>query len=60
MEKLLTLPEAAEALRTPVDTLRYWRATGAGPRGFKVGRRVLYREDDVIAWLDEQRTAQAS
>ncbi|MBA3719338.1 MAG: helix-turn-helix domain-containing protein [Nocardioidaceae bacterium] len=54
MDRLLTLPEVAAMLRTPPDTLRYWRHIGAGPRSGKVGRRIIYRERDVLAYLDEQ------
>ncbi|MDB6136899.1 MAG: transcriptional regulator, MerR family [Verrucomicrobiales bacterium] len=54
---LLTLPEAAELLRAPVATLRYWRHLGSGPRSFRLGRRVLYRRDDVQAWVDAQRSS---
>ncbi len=31
---LLTISEAAEVLRTPVATLRYWRHLGTGPHSF--------------------------
>ena len=53
-DRLLTLPETADLLRTPPDTLRYWRHISAGPRSAKLGRRIVYRESDVLAWLDEQ------
>ncbi len=56
---LLTLAEAAEFLRTPVATLRYWRHLGIGPIGFRLGRRVVYSRADLISWLAEQRDAQA-
>jgi predicted DNA-binding transcriptional regulator AlpA len=52
--ELLTLPEAAEVLRAPVATLRYWRHLGTGPRSFRLGRRVVYRLADVRAWIDAQ------
>jgi excisionase family DNA binding protein len=52
--ELLTITEAAELLRTPVATLRYWRHLGTGPRSFRLGRRVLYRRDDLHAWIDAQ------
>ena len=55
--ELLTLPETAELLRAPVATLRYWRHLGSGPRSFRLGRRVLYRRDDVQAWVDAQRNS---
>lgn len=53
--KLLTLQETAEMTRTPVATLRYWRHLGTtGPRSFRVGRRVVYAESDVLRWLEQQ------
>ena len=55
--ELLTITEAADLLRAPVATLRYWRHLGTGPASFRLGRRVLYRRDDITAWLDDQRAA---
>ncbi len=51
---LLTITEAAHLLRAPVATLRYWRHLGTGPGSFRLGRRVLYRRDDLKAWIDAQ------
>jgi DNA-binding transcriptional MerR regulator len=53
-QDLLTIDEAAQLVRAPVATLRYWRHLGTGPRGFRVGRRVVYRRGDVAAWLRQQ------
>jgi excisionase family DNA binding protein len=53
---LLTVTEAAELLRTPVGTLRYWRHLKTGPRSFRLGRRVLYRRDELLAWVDLQHS----
>ncbi|UOY03130.1 helix-turn-helix transcriptional regulator [Blastococcus sp. PRF04-17] len=52
--ELLTINEAADLLRAPVATLRYWRHLGTGPRSFRLGRRVLYRTDDLHAWIAQQ------
>lgn len=52
--ELLTITEAAELLRAPVATLRYWRHLGAGPTSFRLGRRVLYRREEVHAWIDSK------
>lgn len=53
--RLMTSAEVAELIRVPHATLRYWRHIGIGPKSFKMGpRRVLYREEDVIAWAAEQ------
>ena len=56
MDLLLT-KEVARNLRIPESTLRYWRGIGLGPKGFKLGRRVVYRAQDVREWLDEQAAA---
>lgn len=52
--ELLTITEAADIFRAPVATLRYWRHLHTGPRSFRLGRRVLYRRDDLNAWIDDQ------
>ena len=57
---LMTLVEAAAYLRTPVATLRYWRHLGAGPAGFRLGRRVMYRRADVDLWVAARQRTQAA
>jgi DNA-binding transcriptional MerR regulator len=52
--ELLTISEAADVLRAPVATLRYWRHLGTGPASFRLGRRVLYRRVDLRTWIDAQ------
>lgn len=52
--ELLTITEAAELLRAPVATLRYWRHLRTGPHSFRLGRRVLCRRDDLRAWIRMQ------
>ncbi len=46
----LTTDEVADRYRTSASTVRYWRAIGYGPKGRKVGRRVLYDPQDVEAF----------
>jgi predicted DNA-binding transcriptional regulator AlpA len=53
-DDLLTMREVAAIVRAPVATLRYWRHLGAGPRSFRIGRRVVYRVSDLQAWIDQQ------
>jgi len=60
MPKYLTTVELAELVRTPIETVRYWRHIGKGPRSFKVGRRVLYAAEDVEAFIGEARKAEAN
>lgn len=54
MPEIVTTEELAETLRVPKYTVDYWRSRGIGPRGIKVGKRVLYRWTDVEAWLDRK------
>ena len=60
MDELLTVAEVADRLRRPVATVRYWRATGTGPRSARVGGRVLYRESDVRTWVEAQFAADST
>lgn len=53
-DRLLLREEVAELLRVPARTLYQWRAQGVGPHAVRVGRRLVYRESDVRAWLDAQ------
>ncbi len=54
-KKYLMTAEVAEELRTPLETVRYWRHVGKGPKSFKVGRRVLYAAEDVEAFIAAAR-----
>lgn len=53
---LKTIDEAAEQLRVPVSTLRYWRATGKGgtPVFVRIGRRLVVRQDDLDRFVAQQ------
>lgn len=46
--------EAATYLRSPVATLRYWRHRRTGPRSLLVGRRVMYQQSDLDAYVEQQ------
>lgn len=56
---LLTMSEVSELTRIPIATLRDYRFKGTGPKSGKVGGRVMYRESDVLAWIDAQFEEQA-
>ncbi|GAA3443261.1 helix-turn-helix transcriptional regulator [Planomonospora venezuelensis] len=53
-DRFLTTDEVAQRYRTNPSTVRYWRHVGYGPVGEKFGRRVLYRESDLIRWEQEK------
>jgi len=48
---LLSQRQAADLLGLSERTLERWRVTGEGPPHVKLGRRVLYREGDLIEWV---------
>ena len=53
----ITTEELAKLCRTSPSTCRYWRSIDYGPKGKRVGRRVLYPLAAVLAWLDESDRA---
>jgi predicted DNA-binding transcriptional regulator AlpA len=58
--RLLTLDEVAEMLRKSPAQLRWMRHNGSGPRCAKLAGRVMYREQDVIDWINAAFEAEAS
>ncbi|GAA1350233.1 hypothetical protein GCM10009636_08560 [Arthrobacter koreensis] len=51
--KLLTLDEVAEMLRKSPAQMRWMRHNGTGPRSARLGGRIVYREADVIEWVNQ-------
>lgn len=49
---LLNSKEAAEYLRLTVGYLAKLRCTGDGPAFIKFGAKVLYKEDDLSAYIE--------
>jgi excisionase family DNA binding protein len=47
----LTVSEAADAMRVPLATMRFWLTTGK-IRGFKPGRHVLIKSADLAALVE--------
>lgn len=58
--ELMTTRDVAQFFCTSPETVRYWRHTGYGPRGRKVGRKVLYERSEVEAFWEALRGAPAS
>jgi prophage regulatory protein len=57
--KLLTAQEVMERTTLAKSTLHDWARTGKGPRSFKFGRRRVWAEADVLAWIAEQEQKSA-
>lgn len=47
MTSYFTTAEVASRYRTAPSTVRFWRQIGYGPKGVKIGRRVLYTQDEI-------------
>lgn len=45
--------KAAAYLNVAPKTLANWRAMGKGPRFCRLGRRIVYRVDDLRRFMDE-------
>jgi hypothetical protein len=52
MKRLLTEQEAAEYLRRPVMTLRWWRQVQRGPEWIKQEGKVRYDEAALDQWSE--------
>lgn len=52
MEKLLTVPEAAQALRVSVNTIRAWVFQRRIPV-IRVGRKLVFKESDLIKVVEK-------
>lgn len=50
--RLLTMDEVGEMLRKSPAQMRWLKHNERGPRCAKLGGRVMYREADVIEWVN--------
>ena len=57
LDRLLTVEELADYLGVPIATLYQWRHRGEGPPGFRVGRYIRYRRNDVEQWIRDRLEA---
>ena len=55
LPRLLTPTEVAALLRTSKKATYAMIARGQLPGVIRIGRRVLFRRDDLLRWLDESR-----
>ncbi len=55
MPMLMTVDEAAKLLRTTRTAVYVMVARGQVPGITRIGRRVLFRSQDLLDWLDQKR-----
>lgn len=53
MARLLTLQETATRLRKTEKQLRWMLYAGTGPKSAKIGGRLVFREKDIDAFVEE-------
>lgn len=51
--RIMTPGELAAALDCPESTITGWRDRDVGPKWTRLGKRVYYRIEDVLAWIAE-------
>lgn len=61
-DRLLQAPDCEALTGIPASTWRYWAHIGdkTKPASFKLGRRRVWRESAIRAWIAEQEAAQAA
>jgi hypothetical protein len=57
MNEPLYVDERELARRLPISLITWqnWRRHGGGPPFFRLGRRIVYRWREVVAWLESHR-----
>lgn len=54
LRPLWRIADVSAFLGVPVATLYQWRHHGTGPKAYRLGKHLRYRQTDVEAWLAEQ------
>jgi len=52
--------DAASFLGSKPSTLRAWRVKGKGPRFYKIGGKVFYKDGDLNEWIEAQGRSSTS
>ena len=55
----MTIEEVARSLRVSVPTVRWLRQKGRFAPGIKIGRRVVWDEEALAAWVEANRETAA-
>lgn len=53
----VSLAELAAQLKVSVQTIYDLRSKGRGPRGFRVGTQLRFRESEIDAWVERMEMA---
>lgn len=50
----MSVEELAAYLEVPVMTIYTWRHRNTGPQGFRVGKHLRFRWNDVQTWVAQR------
>jgi predicted DNA-binding transcriptional regulator AlpA len=56
--RLIFVEDFAEIIGRSSSAVRYMIHKGTAPRSAKIGGRRMFRESDVLAWIDAQFTTE--
>lgn len=48
--------DASLHIKVSVSGLRKWRATGQGPKFYRLGRLIRYKRSDLDEWLESHKS----
>lgn len=54
VDRLLYVEEVAEMIRKTPASFRYMIHAGTAPKSAKIGGRRMFRESDVLTWINDQ------
>lgn len=52
--KLRSIEDFADMTGVPVPTIRHWRIRGECPPAIRMGKRLYWREQDILDWIDSK------
>jgi hypothetical protein len=60
MDDIYTTEQAAEFLGYAPGTLENWRLTNTGPRYLKPAGKVFYKKEDLVDWLENNKSGETT
>jgi excisionase family DNA binding protein len=60
VDELLTVGDVAQLTRSTPAAIYQWRRRGTGPKGLRVGNKVLFRRQDIEEWLESRAESRRS
>lgn len=50
--RLRSIEDFSRMTGVPVPTIRHWRMQGEGPQAIRMGKRLYWREQDILDWIE--------